>query len=234
MNRYHKRSAIIILSVLSSALFLCSATSFAAIIFDNGPVDPTRVTWNDTSPSFTIYDDFLLTSPTDITGLNLSIFIESASAYQQTYISIVDGVTETSNTIISPFSAIGALSSNGLTTGNPNVPFGFDVAIDGLSLLLDPGTYFLGIRTETVSGLASIGSGPGSVQTIGTGLFQGFGVSLANGGSLRPGDHMAFQIIANLDDGPGPGSTPIPEPGTMLLLGTGLMGLAGARRKVRK
>ena len=39
----------------------------ANTIFDNGPVDSTRLTWNDTGPNYTIYDDFRLATDSTIT-----------------------------------------------------------------------------------------------------------------------------------------------------------------------
>ena len=68
-----------------------------SIIFDNGPVDPTRTTWNDTDPSFTIYDDFILTASTTITELRWSVFMKLPGDYSQTFISIYDGITASAN-----------------------------------------------------------------------------------------------------------------------------------------
>lgn len=173
MNRYFRPIAITFLL----AVFLWSPASFATVIFDNGPVDQTRSTWSDAHP-ITIYDDFVLSLPTEITGLTYSIFMQNIADYITTFVSIFDGIDITSNPVISEFTAMGVLTSNGLTTTSLFVPNGFDVGIDGLSLLLGAGTYYLGISTETAVGFASsIGSGPGSIQTIGPGLFQAFGPS---------------------------------------------------------
>lgn len=43
-----------------------------------------------------------------------------------------------------------------------------------------------------------------------------------------------WDSIDNVSFGPTDGDTSVPEPTTMLLLGTGMIGLAGARRKMRK
>jgi len=208
---------------LAGVLMLCTASAASgALLFDNGSVDPSRTPWNDTDPVYTAYDGFVLTSNATISGIQHSIFIQGSAGYQQTYISIYDGISTTANPVVADFSAVGVLTSNGLTTGNSYVPNGFDVAINGLSINLGPGTYYLGIRTD-MSGtlLASIGSGPGSPQTIGSGLFLASGTSPAAGGATRTGDHMAFQLFAST----------IPEPGTLAIFGFGLAGLALLRRR---
>ncbi len=47
-------------------------------------------------------------------------------------------------------------------------------------------------------------------------------------------DNVRVSISSDSGPGPGPGPTPTPEPGTMLLLGAGLLALAGARRKFKR
>ena len=120
------------------AVLLSPMAANAVLIIDNGVIDPTRTAWNDTDPSFTIFDDFVLTGDTTITGIEHGIFMPGIGNYVQTFVSIFDGIDPTASAIIAEFSVVGTLASNGLVTSNPNVPNGFDVLIDGLSLTLEP------------------------------------------------------------------------------------------------
>lgn len=94
------------------------------------------------------------------------------------------------------------------------------------------------------SGTLSLGTAPGDPGSN-TGIYVNeceiTGISIATGstytftvgiGAGEPGWEVSGTPSVTEGTGPGPGGTPgVPEPGSMLLLSSGLIGIAGLRRK---
>lgn len=157
------------------------------IVFSNGgPIDPSNPYWSAASPDFTIFDEFVLTTRTMVTGLSYSIFTEQG-AYIDTQISVRNGTGPTSTVQVPLFTAVGVAVENGLTNPPHAVSTGYDIGITGLAIILNPGTYYLGLGTTTHSGVASIGS---SDSGHGLGLVQKY---KSNTWDQLP-HHMVFSV----------------------------------------
>ena len=189
------------------AVVLVPNMAFGDLVFDNGGPDPDRTTWNMHNPDWTVYDDFVLSSATTITRITFNDWEFTDSPYTNTSWSILDGL---GGNVLASGTQVAGRTLNGLShNGNPST--GYLSELDGLSINLSAGTYFLGLTSLTSGSRIAIASGSGSGQTIGPGLTQNT--------TLRTGDHMSFQIYN------------IPEPGSALVCLVCGLGMTIVRRR---
>jgi hypothetical protein len=172
---------------------------------------------------FSVADSFTLSSASTITSFTAGLWLSPG-----------DKPTGTDWAIVSLGSPTlfpnGTLWAGGTAAAFSNVYFGisptygydlYNSTVSGLSVSLNPGTYYL----ELFNATTSIGNPVYWDENDGPSTAYENEIGLLNGSSNPAGGSQAFTIY---------GSTPTsatPEPGTMLMFGTGILGLAGAVRR---
>ncbi len=99
------------------------------------------------------------------------------------------------------------------------------------------GTDAFGTNPYSGPGTATLSTGPDGLKDI----LDVVGLNIANGGHYLStvnvfGIEFTLGVVGGnpTTGGPGPGPTPTPEPSTMLLLGSGIIGFVGFRKKFNK
>jgi PEP-CTERM motif len=203
------RFASIVLLVLS---LMVAAPAFAATLYSNGPINGTVNAWN-TCCGFQVTESFNITSgPSTVTGFDGGFWLNPGDSPVQ-----VDWSIGTSAFDNSLGSGTAVLSNAVFCSG---CGFGFyDIytsTASGLSVGLGNGAYWLTLQNGITAGAGNMfwdeNDGPSMAQQTGTGVI----------GS------EAFNIY-------GTSQTGVPEPGTLVMFASGILGLGGViRRKLSR
>jgi hypothetical protein len=209
-----------LLTLSLTVLCLTLATpAFAGIIFDDGPIDGTTNAFFIDGPGGTFFqqtisDGFVATGSGTASSLDFGIWV-------------ITGTTPTTVSWSLGTSAFGSDIASGTSalsfTFFSTTPFGFDVyaaTVTGLSGSFSAGSsYWL-----TLGGAFDSGGNPAAWDVNNGPATCDFAVSGVPVGDCGAGGE-AFTLNSS--------SSAVPEPGSIMMLGTGVLGLAGVlRRKI--
>ncbi len=128
--------------------------------------------------------------------------------------------------IVWDFDSINSISAFGADFGSLNVPSGLTVTGN-----------FDGSGDQTASIAGTIGATSGFFGLVGLSVFDTLQWSSNDGNEFGAGESFYvrnFSYTASSGGSGPPGGTPVPEPTTILLFGTGLVGLVGVRLRRKK
>jgi hypothetical protein len=229
-----------VLAFLVLAILAAPAPGRATTLWYNGDLNLTNVLSNQiTLPSTysTVYDDFIVPSGTswniNTVWSNNLLSSGDSSGITQAQWEIRSGVSAgNGGTVVKSGTGAATVTATGHNVGGWN-GHEYTVQVNGLNVSLGPGTYWLSVCPIGVDGLSQItltsganavGQPPGNDSN-----------SFLNSNSYNFKSIVEYYGGGQRDFSMGIGGTPVPLPPSLLLLGSGLLGLAGlGRRKFRK
>ena len=117
------------------AVFAMGEAASAETLYDNGSVIEADLGLRDNFGTSSVYDDFVLTSDSVVTGFEWSQFDEPVT-YTNTVLTLFDGLPAPSS-FVTNFDVVASRTSNGLMLETDKVNsgevFGFDYSVEGLS-----------------------------------------------------------------------------------------------------
>jgi len=203
-------------------LLLAAVPAAAQVLYDNGPINGTTDAWT-INFGFVLANSFELLNDSTVGGFNFGAWefagdrLTSVDWFISAY--PVSGTTYGSGT------ASGSNLKDSFISVNQ---YGYDIdeiTVTGLNVNLNSGTYWLNLQNAVVPSGDPVYWDENS--GLGCGGDDGHGggcPSIASSGGVGSDPSEAFTI-----DGTGGGTTP--EPGSFLLMASGVLALAGALRR---
>lgn len=195
--------------LLLAICVIAALPTMAAVVYTNGPINGNLAGQNISGP-YAVSDSFTVSSATSITGFDFGSWVAGGDTPTQ-----VDWAIGTSFFGTDVASGTASLSNVLFCSASPSCGNNFyDVytsTVSGLNVAVGVGTYYLTLQNGATSLSGALywdeNDGPSSAMQTTTGSIGSESFTI-NGGI-----------------------TGVPEPGSLIIFGTGLVGLAGAMRR---